>query len=848
MRTWLAEGLAPFKDGFLRDIARLLLVTVAVLSLFTAAAAWAVNAYFGETVSGLIGGVGEYDFVIHARAESRARAERHLAAYLPKAFPGARLKSGLTVAGQANFFIALPDDMRTRAVMEGLNSAFASTPGYSGSTVLIEPSVVLHGVAPGAMSFVLERLERLPGVEFAFRDGQSLIAAVEPGQDVEQVERSAKALLGQYRVVEARFPMGYKVPDLRQAGRQVVSAVERRFGSKGAVLDVTRSDRGDDQRSFLESLTEMRRFLMSYTSDVVIELDPKAALKPGDEVAAGEGLPAPGERLGSRDLKVMITETDGRLAHGVVVQGDTTPQGKAARAAASGVIPAGKAFRVKPGDRLGTQVGSATINNQRLALLATVDESLKLLDQLQVLAKHATTTASRVQLTMDSYEHTLDQIAQVQSTLAGVERGLSGPLDALGKVRTEDIVLVLNRAVGGIDNLLGRMEGVAEAQAALELASRAAGLSGTGEGGPALADPAGAAAAQIAGVQAGMQGLSTETKQQTDLLTRLIGRINPVTALLLKWRTQAQSLALQVGNFGLLAENAGSVTGLIKNLSEATDSTLEVMEEIDVASLKADLAEISRRLEGIAQIDVESVTQQMRYVRNSLPDLKDEQLGRSVRLIDRYIGGEVIPGERLQILVPATLPAKEVAAEVRRAAGDKVTTAVLPAGSLKPDLRGLLFQVLGKVRSTVAALVAMTLVAATLALDHAVIVSALRLGWKSRRLPAWWTSCAAPVYGALVGATLLGTVFALSGARLPFLGWSAAVGLGALMGLLMAGLATRLAPVNGGELEAGLAMGLSHAQILREIVIPEGRPGLLLLLNRRNMIFPRPLAGAGAAR
>ncbi|MDI6869805.1 MAG: hypothetical protein QME79_00360 [Bacillota bacterium] len=814
MRTWLTEGLAPLQDGFLRDLGRLLLVTVALLSFLSAAAAWAVNAYFGRTVSGLIGGVGEYDFMLHVRADAKARAERQLAAYLPKAFPGARLKPGLTVAGQTNFFLALPPDLRTRSVMENIDSAFSSIPGYSGHTTLVEPSIVIHGVASGAVRFFLERFERLPGVAVAFADGRDLVVAVERNHKPEEVERSVKALLGQYRLVEVRFPMGYRVPDLRQAGEQVAEALNRKFGGEAGnkAQDVTRSSRADDSQSFLASLTEMRRFLLSYASDIVVKMDPGVNLQRGDEVVVGQRIPPPGSKLGPGSLRVMITGVEGRLAHGVAVQGDTAPPGQSS---AEGVFPAGRAFRVKPGDKVGAPVGTATIHNQRYALMATVDESLRLLNQLQLLAKHADRTAARVQLTLDSYQETLDRLAKAQSTLEAAHRGLSGPLDGLGKVRTDEIVLVLNRTVAGIDDLLGKMSGVAEAKAAMDLAAEAAG--------PGL--------------------------PQTDLLSQIIGKINPVTALLLKWRAQAQSLALQVGNFGLLAQNAGGVKDFLGDLSKATGSTLTAMQAIDVPKLKADLEEISRRLEGIAQIDVDSVGRQMRYVRDSLPDLKDEELGRSVRLIDRYIGGEVIPGERLQILVPAGFPAKQVSAEVRAAAGEKVSTAVSPAGSLKPDLRGLLFQVLGKVRTTVAGLMAVALVAAVLMLDHALIISALRTGWKSRRLPRWWTAGAAAVYGAGIGATLLSAVFALSGAGLPFIGWPAVAALGAALGLLTAALAGRLAPIDVGELEAGQAMGLSYARMLREIVIPEGRPGLLFLLNRREMIFPQPAWGqAGAKR
>ncbi|HHW14630.1 MAG TPA: hypothetical protein GXX28_06820 [Firmicutes bacterium] len=843
MRTWLAEGLAPVQDGFLRDLGRLFVVTAVLLTLASLAAAWAVNAYFGKTVAGLIGGAGEFDFMLHVKASAKARALRQLEAYLPKAFPGARLKPGLTVAGQANFFLSLPEELKTRTVLENIDSAFGSIPGYSGHTTLLEPSLNVNGVAPGARGFFLDRLEKLPGVKVAFADGQELVVGLDGRRRPEDVERDIKRLLGEYRLVEVRFPMGYKVPDLRAAGRRVVTAVNRRFGgtSQGSALDATGSGGTDDYRSFLASLTELRRFLLSYTSDIQVKLEPGAALQPGDEVVAGAKLPPQGHRVGSGLLRVLITEVDGQTAHGVAVQGETTPPERATAVSESGVLPAGTAHRIRPGDRVGERLGTVTIHNQRYALMATVDESLKLLDRLQVLAKHADTTAARVELTLDSYQKTLDQIGQAQAALAQVRRGLSGPLDGLGKVPADQIVLLLNQAVAGIDDLLGKMTGVQEAKAAMDLAAAAAarpsGEQGPGQGGPA----------EAAGVQQSVAGLSAEAHRQTDLLSQIIARINPATLILLKWRAQAQNLALQVGNFGLLAQNAGKVNDLIGGLSKVTDTTLATMQGIDVPALKAELEEISRRLEGIAQIDVASVTHQMRYVRDSLPNLRDEELGRSIRLIDRYIGGDVIPGQRLQLLVPAGLPLAQVAAEARRSAGERATTVVSPAGSVKPDVRGIVFQLLGKVRSTVAGLAAVALVAAALVLDHALVISALRAGWSARRLPRWWTAGAGAVYGAAAGATLLSAVFFLSGAWLPYCGRPAVAALGGALGLVVAALAGRLAPVDSGEFEAGQAMGLSYARLMREIVIPEGRPGLLFLLNRSEMIFP-PARTARVAR
>ena len=60
---------------------------------------------------------------------------------------------------------------------------------------------------------------------------------------------------------------------------------------------------------------------------------------------------------------------------------------------------------------------------------------------------------------------------------------------------------------------------------------------------------------------------------------------------------------------------------------------------------------------------------------------------------------------------------------------------------------------------------------------------------------------------------------------------------GGLLGLLIAAFSDKFSPVDIHEAMAGQALGLPHVQIMREIVIPAGRPGLMYLLNRRHQRF-----------
>lgn len=91
-----------------------------------------------------------------------------------------------------------------------------------------------------------------------------------------------------------------------------------------------------------------------------------------------------------------------------------------------------------------------------------------------------------------------------------------------------------------------------------------------------------------------------------------------------------------------------------------------------------------------------------------------------------------------------------------------------------------------------------------------------------------------------MGAIILTAVYYLSRAQIPYVGLGGALALCGLVlgGVLVVILAERFSPVDRMELMAGgQSLGLSNVQIMREVVIPPGRPGLLNLLNRWKQQF-----------
>jgi len=60
---------------------------------------------------------------------------------------------------------------------------------------------------------------------------------------------------------------------------------------------------------------------------------------------------------------------------------------------------------------------------------------------------------------------------------------------------------------------------------------------------------------------------------------------------------------------------------------------------------------------------------------------------------------------------------------------------------------------------------------------------------------------------------------------------------GAVLGLLVACYTEKISPIAAEEVMAGEALGLSVDEVMREIVIPSGRPGLMQKLNQRKVQF-----------
>ncbi len=69
---------ALMRDGFIRDVVLVLIITVLVGSAAAATVSAAADRFFEDTVSGIVGDYGEYDVIVHVRQEACQEAARAL--------------------------------------------------------------------------------------------------------------------------------------------------------------------------------------------------------------------------------------------------------------------------------------------------------------------------------------------------------------------------------------------------------------------------------------------------------------------------------------------------------------------------------------------------------------------------------------------------------------------------------------------------------------------------------------------------------------------------------------------------------------------------------------------------
>jgi len=335
--------------------------------------------------------------------------------------------------------------------------------------------------------------------------------------------------------------------------------------------------------------------------------------------------------------------------------------------------------------------------------------------------------------------------------------------------------------------------------------------------------------------------------------TMFTSHYDPLLSNLRLWQSRLESFAGKLETVQSAASGAGDVAALLDEMSGAAAGILSTLQELDAAALGEQLEAAQADLDSLARLDVEEISKQLEAVHSRTPNFSGEGAARSIRLIDQFIEEQQESSGKVELLVESDATQEQLATAIEKAAGTGRAVYILPPGVVQPGVRSEVRSLLKSVRGTISGLAACAIVLISLILDHSTVIAGARAmavfgeGASSR------DALAAYGYGACVGAFVLGTVAAVTRAALAWMGLPASILLGTAMGLVTAWAAPRLSPVSAGEVEACIASGLSPSEVMREVVVPAGKPGMLSLLNRPRLTFgdtpsPRAPSKGGASQ
>lgn len=832
-------------DTFIKDIVLLLLVSIVISALFAAGFALATNKYFGQAITGIIGDMGQYDLLFQTRIELKDAMARQLRQVIAERFPGATLKPGISVIGKATFFLTLPSQYKTKTIFENLGSYFNNLPGNGDCSIMTEPRINVSSIPGGIFDLLAQDIDRIPGVKFTYHDGSSIGVIMDDSRVVRSVNRKIKQLLEKYQILEVRLNASYSREELMGLGKRVSQGL---LGIKGVdyARDITMDGGRDDSQYLMNTLLQVKRFLTAYAAEVKINPVTGQDLEMGDLlVANGQNVKdlKIGATLEPLEVVIKITAKDAAGLKGLIIQGDAS------------FLRDNNAYKLLPGDKIGRPAGTIEVSNRKGQLVYAMDQGVKLLTQVNAAIKDFNNTTGGAGITASGVAQAYQRLATVRGALSSLQGGISG---LTGKANKES----LTRAVNLIDGVAGDLDYLAKTfgrvqilenrfNQALDGLNTAKFLFGSAgmEAQNGIGDKM-----QLLNSQLGV--VENSLRDRVQKLDDFINRFNPLVATLLTWRNKAKDFANQIDNFGAVftpgSANHRQLTGLLKS----TDQILGNLTGFDLFEVKNGLNIVSDHLFGSDKIDLAALIAELEKARDSLPQLLDEEIGHSINLIDKYAGGTDLGGQKVQVFTTARMDRETAQRVVHHILdGGAANIFSVPVGTIQPDIRGELFKILGEVRSTIAALIVIILWVLTFILDQSLIVSMLKmmeltllpkrsdwgipwLNWIYHKVYCRFSRLfsLATLYAASVGGILLGLTFALSGAQIPYLNnWLIGL-IGAMLGIFLAMLSEKINPICKEEVMAGLSLGLPFRTIMREIVIPAGRPGMLQFLNRWKMV------------
>lgn len=819
------------RSSFIKDLVLHLLIVVLLGSGLSIAAGYLADNYFGNTVSGLIGDYGEFDLLLTVNREVRKSALSQIRDILRVKLPGSTVEQGVTIAGKTNFFVRLDQKYRSREHFMKMNSYFTNVSGLVGVTMMSEPRLTVREIPRGLLDQFEQEMMAIEGVKFTYPASSGIDLMLQSADDIDYVTEEVNKMLKKYQILEVRFPIDNGPADPVSLGSKLTNELREKY--QLSVAENLTTNEIDDQQYLITTMLEMKKFLLQYATLVTLPVpeDSDIIVRQDDYLV----MPGPGRsglEIGAEttpmDLKLQVLEVTAGEIQALILEGNVTD------------IVSKEAYQIDGQGKITAFLGEGEVKSPREDLKYAADELVKVLPHLDQIFTQLYSMTGEALVAVEIYSDTLVEIKEIQKTLEQGQAKVEEVRNSLSDVdltKIQDFITNLLAVVTAaeeittkvdwaqkeiirIDNELGQFQGQ------VDILKSDFGISD-------------AYSSELDNAVKMAQELQETLRTNTGEIIQQLISYDPILSKIGDWRKDLEKLAEMVASGDLLSNDTNAVTDVLDRLIASSGTTLEYLGELDNEKMNVEIHGFKESLEKIQESDIEAIIKELNYISDTLPNLRDEDVTHTIKLIEKYMSGQIIPGEQILILVPTDFSIKNAKSFIMETVGQSTISIFdMDAGNLQPNVRGEFLRILSEVRETITAMVAIVLVMLVLMLDLSSVMSVIKeLGRKKRQSLLLKILNSEMLVGMIFGSLTLEIIFRLTNGQLPYVDNHPGLLVGAIMGLIIGFFAHRINPIDKNEYMAGEALGFNFTEILREIVIPAGKPGVLLLLNRRNLIF-----------
>ena len=782
------------KTNFRKDIIVLIIASILLGSGLVYVGGYLTDNYFMNMVSGIIGDYGEYDLLFTISSDKEEIAINQIKKIASETLPGSKFKTGPKVAGSSNYLLKIPDKFKNEGIYVNLGKYFSDIPGLMSKTIMTEPRLSVRGFRGNTRAVIRPLIEEIEGIYFLYPTSDGLDIIVEKPELLPEVKKKIAVLLDSYSMLEIRYPLNQHPEDLSEKQKDVIDLIKNDTKN---VINVT--DNSDSERvSLFTSLKQMKTFLLSYASKVIVN-----DIDSSQDILIGSRLLARTEEGAYLELKV-IKNQDNRITT-IIQQGDME----------NGISKQVEVFYTDAKGNQSDKLANGIINNPRHDLAVTLDS----LNEITPSLNGFITQSEQLVEFSDKIGDDLANVNQGLGQLAKTSENLSS---SLSEWQEQGLSTFLGELLGILDDIKINAGDISDIQKDLiQTSNKLKEGAGLIEEKIIYVPRNNSIYQQLFDLKDVFLQLSSGLDDNYDLVASRLQDMDPVISSIDSWQNKINSL-LKVEktlNNGADWENVDSIIAEI-------DQTASVL---DTDQLQESLTSVQDILIELKTTQLPVVLDQLSYIQNSLPDLKEQEIVETLNLIDSYIAGEVIPGDQIQLLIEGKYNNKQVVDKVKTVIQNPAVNYMeMDSGLLQANPRGEIFNILSQVKAVISMIIAFIFTLFIMIMDQSLIVSVLKLN--NRR---------GFIYGFLSGGFIFSMICLISQLQFPYLNLQIEFIIGGILGILVTLLSGMLNPVNREEWEAGLALGFSPAEIMHEIIIPSGKPGLLYLLNYPKMIFKR---------